>query len=262
MSDFRERRTLGRTGLRVSRIGLAGGYGVPAAAVERAVEEYGINYFYWEPRKPGMRDALRGLARDRRDELVIAIQSYHRFGFGLRRSVEKALKDLRIDQADILFLGWFNRMPSGRLMEAANRLREEGRCRYLGFSSHKRLFHGEMARRQDSPFDAQMVRYNAAHRGAEKEVFADLPDARPGITVYTATRWGKLMRARKMPPGERPMTASECYRFVLSNPAVDLCHAGPRTAAEMEEGLRALAEGPLSPEEMERARKIGDFVHG
>ncbi len=52
MIDFRERRTLGRTGLRVSRIGLAGGYGVPAAAVERAVEEYGINYFYWEPRKP------------------------------------------------------------------------------------------------------------------------------------------------------------------------------------------------------------------
>ena len=94
------------------------------------------NYFYWEPRKPGMRDALRELARERRDELVIAIQSYHRFGFGLRRAVEKALRDLRIDQADILFLGWFNRMPSGRLMEAASRLREEGRVRFLGFSGH------------------------------------------------------------------------------------------------------------------------------
>jgi len=262
MNDFRERRTLGRTGLRVSRIGLAGGYGLPATATERAFDEFGINYFYWEPRKPGMRDALRSLVRDRREDLVIAIQSYHRFGFGLRRSVERALRDLRTDHADVLFLGWFNRMPSRRLMGAANRLREEGRVRYLGFSGHKRLFHGEMARRDDSPFDVQMVRYNAAHRGAEKEVFADLPVARPGITVYTATRWGKLMRAKKMPPGERPMTASECYRFALSHPAVDLCHAGPRTEEEMEEGLRALAEGPLSPEEMERARKIGDFVHG
>jgi aryl-alcohol dehydrogenase-like predicted oxidoreductase len=180
----------------------------------------------------------------------------------MRRSVEKALKSLRIDGADILFLGWFNRMPSHRLLDTCFRLREEGRFRFLGFSGHRRIFHGEMARRGDSPFDVHMVRYNAAHRGAEEEVFSGLPDDPPGITTYTATRWGKLMRSGKMPPGEKPMTAAECYRFALSHPAVDLCHAGPRTEEEMVEGLRALEEGPLSPEEMERARRIGDHVHG
>ncbi len=44
--NLREHTTLGRTGLQVSRIGLAGGYKVPAAAVEMAFNDYGINYFY------------------------------------------------------------------------------------------------------------------------------------------------------------------------------------------------------------------------
>ena len=38
-----EIRTLGRTGLQVGRLGMAAGYGVPAAAVERAFER-GVNY--------------------------------------------------------------------------------------------------------------------------------------------------------------------------------------------------------------------------
>ena len=35
--------------------------------------------------------------------------------------------------------------------------------------------HGEVARRTDSPIDILMVRYNAAHRGAERDVFPLLP---------------------------------------------------------------------------------------
>ena len=44
--DFRERVPFGRTGLMVSRIGLASGYGVPTAAIEKAFHEYGVNYFW------------------------------------------------------------------------------------------------------------------------------------------------------------------------------------------------------------------------
>ena len=47
--DFKEQVPLGRTGLMVSRIGLASGYGVPAAAIEKASHEYGINYLYVSP---------------------------------------------------------------------------------------------------------------------------------------------------------------------------------------------------------------------
>jgi hypothetical protein len=42
--DLKERVPLGKTGLMVSRIGLASGCGVPAAAIEKAFLEYGINY--------------------------------------------------------------------------------------------------------------------------------------------------------------------------------------------------------------------------
>lgn len=260
--NFQEHRPLGRSGLSVSRMGLAGGYKVPAKAVEKAFHEYKVNYFYWETRKPGMKQALQQLIKSHRDEMVIAVQTYDHLGIWLRSSVEKALRSLKIEQAEILFLGWFNSMPSQRVMDQALELKQEGKVRFLGLTGHKRKFHGELARREDSPIDVHQVRYNAAHRGAEEEIFEGLSDNAPGMTTYTATRWGKLLKAGKMPKGEKPMTASECYRFVLSHPAVDVCLAGPRNEQEMDEGLSALREGPLSDEEMERIRRIGDYVHG
>jgi len=260
--DFTDRRTLGRTGLQVSRIGLASGYNAPAGAVHRAMDEHGINYFYWDRRRPMMAGAIRELASTRRQEMYIAVQSYDHLGFWLSGSVERALRKLGTDYADILFLGWHNSMPSARVMEAALRLKESGKIRFLGFTGHNRKFHGKMARSTDSPFDVQMIRYSAAHRGAESEVFHELPANRPGITTYTATRWGKLLDPKKMPHGETPLTAAECYRFVLSSTAVDLCLMGPRTMEEFQQGIEALRDGPLSQDEMERVRRIGDHVHG
>jgi len=253
---------LGRTGLSVSRIGLAGGYKAPARAVERAFHDYGINFHYWAGRKPGMREALRPLLATRRDELVLAIQCYDHIGLWLTASVERALRQLGIEQADILLLGWFNRRTPRRLLDMALKLKDQGKVRFLGITGHNRTFHGTTARDPDSPFDVQMLRYNAAHRGAETEIFEGLPETRPGLVTYTATRWGQLLKQRKMPPGEKPLTAADCYRFVLSHPAVDLCLCGPRTEEQMEEGLAALARGPLSPDELDRIRHIGDHVHG
>lgn len=263
-TDFHQPRILGRTGLEVSRLGLASGYGVPATAVEKAYHEHGINYFYWGSRRgAGMRDALRGLGRSARDGIVIALQSYDHLGFFMGHTVEKGLRSLGIDYADVLILGWFNRFPRPGVMEAALKLKERGLVRFLAMSGHNRPLFGETARRAESPIDIFMVRYNAAHRGAEEEIFPHLPeDGAPGVTTYTATRWGKLLDPRKMPPGERPLTATECYRFVLSHPRVDLCMTGPRSLEEFEGGVAALAAGPLDPEEGERIRRVGDFVRG
>ena len=44
--DFTKRRTLGKTGIEVSRLGVAGGYGISGNGVEKAYKEYGINYFH------------------------------------------------------------------------------------------------------------------------------------------------------------------------------------------------------------------------
>lgn len=261
-TDFTQKRVLGRTGLEISRMGVASGYNVPAEAVIRAMNEYGINYFYWDGRKPLMAGALRELARTRRSEMIIAIQSYDHFGFYLNRSVEQALAKLGVEYADILFLGWYNSMPRRKVLDTALRIKESGKVRFLGFTGHNRKFHGRMAKKADSPFDVQMIRYNAAHRGAESDVFVSLPENRPGIIAYTATRWGKLLNPKNVPNGEKPLTAAECYRFVLSNPLVDVCMMGPRTLSEFEEGATALWDGPLSEDEMARVQRIGDYVHG
>lgn len=110
--DFHEPRILGRTGLKVGRLGVAGGYGAPAAAFEEAFER-GCNYFYWGSlRRAGMAQAIKNLCgRGKREELVIVIQSYARSPALMEIFGEWALKGLDIEAADVLLLGWHNRRP-------------------------------------------------------------------------------------------------------------------------------------------------------
>ncbi len=255
---------LGRTGLRVSRLGIGSSYGAPARAIERAYREHGINYLYWGSlRRRGMAEAIRNLARTDRDRLVIALQSYDRTGWVLEWTLERGLRALGLDHADLLILGWHGRLPRAGLLDRAVALKERGRFRFLALSGHRRSLFGELARRDDHPVDVFMFRYNAAHRGAEREIFPFLPPrGRPGTVAYTATRWGTLLDPRRTPPGEPPLRASTCYRFVLTATEVDVCLTGPSTDAELDEAARALEAGPLSPEELERVRRIGDFVRG
>jgi DNA-binding NarL/FixJ family response regulator len=98
---------------------------------------------------------------------------------------------------------------------AMRELKESGKVGKLGVSIHDRV----MARKlvDELALDLLMIRYNAAHRGAEREIFATLPEGGPAIVSYTATRWGRLLKAA----GDLgPMSAPECYRFQLGHPRV------------------------------------------
>lgn len=254
-------RTLGRTGLKVGRLGVASSYGAPTEAFEEAFD-HGVNYFYWgSKRTPAMATAIRNIiASGKRDQLVIVIQSYARSAALMEFFYHQGLKRLGVDNADILLLGWHKKPPSPRLVERAREMREKGLVRFLGISGHYRPLFAQLA--DDTAYDLFHIRYNAAHRGAEDDVFAHLPEAnRPGIVTYTATRWGDLINPAKMPAGDSPLSAEMCYRFVLANSAVDVCMTGPRDMAQMREALKALDAGPLSPEELVRMRRIGDHVH-
>ena len=192
---------------------------------------------------------------------MIVIQSYARLGAWLTLSFERGLSRLKLDYADILLLGLHNEPPSSRVMDAALRLRERGRVRFLAVSCHRRpTFQRYIS---EGVIDVLMFRYSAAHRGAEKEIFPYLLDIdRPGTVGYTATRWAKLINPRKIPKGEAVPRASDCYRFVLSQPQVDVCLAGPANAEQMREALTALDRGPMSQEELAWMRRIGDHIHG
>lgn len=258
---------LGRTGLKVGRLGVASGYKAPAAAIEEGFER-GCNYFTWgtviKGYVPAMREALRNIvAKGQRDRLVLAAFSYAHNNFLTERLLARGLRSAGLDHADVLILGYFAGRPPRRLIDGALRMKDKGLIRFVGVSSHNRKMLGALA--ESGEFDVLHLRYNAAHRGAETDIFPHLaPETakRPGTVAFTATRWGQLLKAKKMPAGETPMTAPECYRFVLTNPAVDVCMSGAKTVEEMRQNLTVLDAGPLAGSELERVRRIGDFVHG
>ena len=264
MTDFREKSLFGRTGLLVSKLGVAGGYGAPAAAFEEAFER-GVSYFYWgSRRKEGMADAIRAIAKTKRESLVVCVQSYARLGFWVRHSTENALVDLGLDYADVLLLGWHNDAPAPRILDAAQALVEKGRVKHIAVSGHRRSMFPTLL--PDSRIGAWMVRYNAVHRGAEREVFPALDGIeetkRPGIVTYTSTRWGHLLDPKRTPKGEKTPTGSDCYRFAMSHPHVDVAMSGPSNLDHMREALRALELGPMSEEELAWMRRVGDAIYG
>lgn len=252
------RRPFGNTGLTVGPLGLGSSFGLPGRDVERAFER-GVDFFLWGSlRRRDFARGLHNLARDRRDRVVIAIQSYTRVAALMEWSVDRALRSLGTEYVDLLTLSWWNAPPPRRIVDAALALREKGKVRGLMVSCHHRpTFESFIA---DPSFDALMVRYNAAHPGAEREVFPHLTNRRPGTVSFTATRWGTLLDPRYVPQGERAPRASDCYRFALSNPNVDVCLAGPANAAQLDEALVAVERGPMEDEELAWMRRVGSHV--
>ena len=246
---------------RVFRLGLATNYGVDGADLEWALEQ-GVNYIFWTPTARRVTKALKAALKRDRESLVLASgPSLGYFGGSIRNSCEKLLKKLGTDYIDVFQLFWLGRASAWRqsTIEALISLRESGLVRAIGVSIHDRGRAGRLA--AQSSLDMLMIRYNAAHPGAEQDIFPSLASGRPAIVAYTATRWGGLL---KRPKGwEGPlMTAGDCYRFCLSNPHVDVVLTGPKNRQQLQENIRDLREkGPLSEEEMHRIREYGQIVH-
>jgi aryl-alcohol dehydrogenase-like predicted oxidoreductase len=259
----------------------------------REAFDAGVNYFFWgSTRTAGMALAIRDLAPSHRGELCVVLQCYPRRPSWVSKSIRKGLETLGLEYADIVLLGWHEKPPSQGVLDAVEGEREKGTFRQLAISSHQRPLFREFM--EDGRYGAFHVRYNAAHTGAERDLFPYLPDPKeggegsdavlgeasgeasggvsgegpaegpaegPGIVAFTVLRWGDLLNPKKMPPGEAPLTAAECYRFALSNPHVHVAITGPKNDEEMRHALGALKAGPLDAEEMARVRAIGEYVY-
>lgn len=257
--------TLGRTKLKVGRLGISSSFGAPVAAYEEAFER-GCNYFNWGTFLKGRADAMcttiRNLAdRGKRDDMVVAMLTYAHNAWLTEHFFVKGLKAAKLEYADLLLLGWFPKRPPQKVIDGALKLKERGLVRFIGLTSHNRNLFPDLAR--EGLFDVFHIRYNAAHRGAETEAFPYLTgEDRPGVVSFTATDWRKLLGSKKLPPGERPLTAADCYRFALSHPAVDVCMMGAKNMVQMRENLMVIEQGALHGEEMERVKNIGKLVYG
>jgi aryl-alcohol dehydrogenase-like predicted oxidoreductase len=243
---------------------------VPGDAVEQAFER-GVNYIYWGSHRTESFGAALKRLRPQRERFILVIQSYTRIAGLMAWSLERALRTLGFDYTDVLLLGMWNKPVPPRILAAAQRLKERGLARYLAVSTHKRATVPAIAAGND--FDIVHFRYNAVHPGAETDIFPHLPAAhRPGMVSFTATSWGQLLgkktlpglfnRAYPLPKSERAPSPTDCYRYVLTRPEVDVCLTGPANVGQMERALEALRRGPMSEEELAWMRRVGRAVAG
>jgi aryl-alcohol dehydrogenase-like predicted oxidoreductase len=254
---------LGKTGIVASPLGLSASYYPGREAVDTAVEA-GVNLFFAFGVDVQMIRALRRLMPSHRDKFVLVTGAYNYIWWAqdVRKTFEKRLRQFKTDYIDIfLFMGVMK--PSEftpRVQDELRKLKEEGKVRAVGISCHDRPFLGKLA--ASGSIDALMLRYNAAHRGAERDIFPQLATHNPGVLSYTATRWTYLLRRpRTLPKGARIPTAGECYRFVLSNPHVQTVLTAPRSERELRENIAAVQLGPLSDDDMKFMRYFGDEVY-
>ena len=263
MVNFSDRVPLGATGIQVSKLALSLTYRPGKDAVKMALDS-GVNLFFGYGFDSHFTSAFRNKVKANRGDFVLATGAYNLiWGHpNLRKTLEKRLRQLGTDYIDIfLFLGVMKpqQCPDSVLEELA-RFRQEGKVRAIGISGHDRKFAGQLAR--DGKVDVLMARYNAAHRGAEEDIFPHLASHGVGILSYTATRWTELVRRPgKWPKDEPYPTAPQCYRFVLSNPNVSACQTAPSNMMQLRENLSVLNQGPLADDEMQLLKRAGDMVH-
>ena len=257
------RAPLGAMRIPVCRIGLSATYRPGRETIFKALDE-GLNYFFYYGIDSQMTSALRSLPPSRRDQLVLATGAYNYLvrHQNLRRTLEKRLRQVKTDYIDVFhFLGVTKpKQFTQQAREELAAVRASGLVRGVALSTHDRKFAAQLAR--EGIVDAIMIRYNAAHRGAEMEIFPEIRPDGVAVVSYTATRWTALLRRpRGYPKPARVPTAGMCYRFVLSNPSVHVCLMAPSNLAQFESNLSEIRQGPLPADEMQFLRDFGDVVY-
>lgn len=255
--------SLGKTGIKVHRIGVSATYRPGKKTIYRALDE-GFNYLFGFGIDSQLTGVMRDVLKRNRDRFVVATGVYN-FIFGyqnIRRTLEKRLRQFGTDYIDVfLFLGVTKKKDFPEpAREELYRLRDEGKVRAVGMSTHDRKFAGTLA--QQGVLDVMMIRYNAAHRGAEQDIFPYLQPHNPGIVSFTATRWRSLLRRPRNRSKNEPLPSpGMSYRFVLSNPHVHVCMMAPSNLKQFETNLKEIRKGPLDEEEMTFMNQFGDAVY-
>lgn len=242
----REQRALGGTGMHVSPLAISGAGNLAPRAYLDAMHA-GCNIFFWEPRY----QALGSMLRRSRDARVIA-GTYHASAHAIVADVERSLRRLRRDVLDVFLLFWV-RSPA-RVSEESfavlSRLKEQGKIRAAGFSTHDRAI--ACSAIQAHPWDVIMTRHSAAHPGAEDAV---LPLARAknvGVLGFSAVSYGRLLTDT--------ISATDAYRYSLSQPAISACVSAPRSAGELTQNLAVLEDASLSLDRQAELRAHGRTV--
>jgi aryl-alcohol dehydrogenase-like predicted oxidoreductase len=257
----------------VCRFGLAwrGGSAIAPDDVHHAVER-GVNFLNW----PGEADSPAGANAfsnaiaslgQQRESVVVCVQFGARSAALAADELRSILATLRTDYIDALTFyyvetqdEWRSLKSCGGALAYCRAAHKDGVIRRLGITSHQRHLAAEIA--GSGLLDCLMIRYNAAHRGAEREVFPVTDRLGMPVIAYTGLRWGALLKATPDDPaGFRVPRAPDWYRFVLQSRSVAVALAAPQNRRELEADLGVLrANGLLPAARYARLAEHGDRV--
>jgi predicted aldo/keto reductase-like oxidoreductase len=261
----------GAFGTPVCRLGLAshGATDLEPQDLVHALDR-GMNFVNWAGDEDVFSRTLADLG-PRRPQVVVCVQFAARSAADAAEELHNLLSVLRTGYVDVLTFyyvespeEWHEVTAPDGALAYCRQAQRQGQVRRLGVTTHQRPLAAEMAR--SGMLDLLMLRYNAAHRGAEREVFPVTDALGMPIIAYTALRWGALLRPTpEDPPGFVVPTASWWYRFVLQSPSVTVALTAPHNRAELEEALKVLdATGPMDAADYQRLAEHGQRVrrHG
>jgi len=269
-------RTLGRTGLCVSEIGVGcaplgmsnyiASWDARSPDTEKKVDDLiheavdrGYNYFDTAPAYGGGRseDLLGHALRGIRQKVHIATKlgrgvndlTYNRGAWSppaIRRSVEASLSRLGVDAIDVIqFHGGTYADGSDEVildqggLDACEKLRDEGKIRFIGFTTENTTSAAERLIRSGR-FDTIQVDYHLMNTGAsdfEKgHGIVRVADAQGmGIVVMRPLTGGVFMRlmSRYFPELDPNRIGEMLLNYVLSDPFVDCALVGTRRPARL-----------------------------
>jgi aryl-alcohol dehydrogenase-like predicted oxidoreductase len=207
----------------------------------RAIEA-GVNLLFWEPNYQTLTELAGRLSPKDRAALHFVTGTFEADGKRVRRDAERALRLLHLERLSIYLVFWVQSWQriAPDVRDALERLRAEGKVAAYGLSTHARRLAAEAI---EAGWDPVMVRHNAAHRGAERDVFPHAAARGTGVITFSSTCYGRLLQPR---PGLAPPSAADCYRYCLEQPGVAACWTAPATVQLLEENLAALRDPALT----------------
>jgi len=258
-------RRLGRTEARVSDISLGSASISPESGGEelaRRALDRGINYFDTAPdyTAAGSEIALGRAMKGRRDKLFLATKFCTPRGHvpagasvaEYMRVVEESLTRLQTDYVDLIHVHSCNsveRLLDPAVHEAFDRLREQGKARFLGVSTHTpRLQEVADAAIASRRFDVLMLAY---HHGAwpqlgdiiQRAAAADI-----GVVAMKTLKGAHHEGLLELTQQERSSYPQAAFRWVLSNPDVSSLVISFRKPQHLDEYIAASGQTPKQPD--------------
>jgi aryl-alcohol dehydrogenase-like predicted oxidoreductase len=210
-----EMATLGRTGLKVSRLGVGLveiGFQLSEGEVDLAGRllnialEGGINFFDTAECYGISEDLIGATISHRRDDFILATKAGHpsfgtdgpRFtGDTVRKSIERSLKRLKTDHVDLLQVHAYDifGQPPDDIIEAVLDAKKEGKTRFVGYSQENEE---AMWAIQSGLFDTIQTAFSILDQRARHGIFEAAKAANIGIIAKRPIgngMWGRTFRS-------------------------------------------------------------------